>query len=336
MPSAVIEAAEQRPRPSTAPPPRLRPAAPSPRKARRGLMGLALAGGAALAAGILLGRRHTGTPAPAATARASTRLYTGAAVLSFSVLADSAMEHYRGLYFRSLMYIAPAMAALTLGTSLGAAAGPPQPEGLTRDSVYAAAVATGAIGIGFHLYNIGKREGGFDLLNFFYAAPIGAPAALGLAGLFGLAAGRLATPPPRILGLPAAPTLAGLSAVAMLGTVGEAGLLHFRGAFQDPFMYLPVTLPPVTALALAAAAGLGGSSAACRVAAALLRATQVLGLVGSGFHAYGIHRNMGGWRNWSQMLFQGPPVPAPPGFTGVACGGLAALALYEAATEERP
>ncbi|HZU91848.1 MAG TPA: hypothetical protein VE993_21530 [Stellaceae bacterium] len=299
-------------------------------------MGLALAGGAALAAGVLLGRRRTGTPAPAAAARASTRLYAGAAVLSFSVLADSAMEHYRGLYFRRLMYVAPAMAALTLGTSLGATAGPPQPEGPARDAVYAAAVAAGVVGTGFHLYNIGKREGGFDLLNFFYAAPIGAPAALGLAGLFGLAAGRLATPPPRILGLPAAPTLAGLSAVAMLGTVGEAGLLHFRGAFQDPFMYLPVTLPPAAALALAAAAALAGIPAARRVAAALLRATQLLGLLGSGFHAYGIHRNMGGWRNWSQMIFQGPPLPAPPGFTGVACGGLAALALYEAATEGRP
>jgi hypothetical protein len=335
MSAAIIETVESRSRPPASPPPRLRPAKASPNKARRGLVGLAVAGGAALAAGFLLGRRRTGQPAPASLARACTRLYAGAAVLSFSVLADSGMEHYRGLYFRRLMYVAPTMAALTLGASLGAAAGPPEPEGVARDAVYAAAVATGAAGFGFHVYNIGKREGGFDLLNFFYAAPIGAPAALGLAGLFGLAAGRLATPPPKILGLPAAPTLAGLSAIAMLGTVGEAGLLHFRGAFQDPFMYVPVTLPPMTALALAAAAGLGGMPAARRVAAALLRATQVMGLLGSGFHAYGIHRNMGGWRNWSQMLFQGPPLPAPPGFTGVACGGLAALALYGAATEGR-
>ncbi|HJU18373.1 MAG TPA: hypothetical protein VJ770_18125, partial [Stellaceae bacterium] len=66
----------------------------------------------------------------------------------------------------------------------------------------------------------------------------------------------------------------------------------------------------------------------------LLKATAVLGIAGPVFHAYGIHRNMGGWHNWSQMVLQGPPLPAPPGFTGVACGGLAALALLKAAEEQ--
>ncbi|MGH7036616.1 MAG: hypothetical protein ACREFK_20695 [Stellaceae bacterium] len=88
----------------------------------------------------------------------------------------------------------------------------------------------------------------------------------------------------------------------------------------------------IAAVALAAA-GLGGSPTMRRVAVALLRATQVLGVAGTGFHAYGIHRNMGGWRNWSQMLFQGPPLPAPVGFAGVTWGGLAALALLKAAEE---
>ena len=36
---------------------------------------------------------------------------------------------------------------------------------------------------------------------------------------------------------------------------------------------------------------------------------------------------MGGWKNWSQMLFQGPPLPAPPSFTGLAIAGLGALSL---------
>ena len=54
--------------------------------------------------------------------------------------------------------------------------------------------------------------------------------------------------------------------------------------------------------------------------------------MGTAFHAYGIHRNMGGWRNWSQMILQGPPLPAPPGFIGVALAGLGALDLLEIET----
>jgi hypothetical protein len=36
---------------------------------------------------------------------------------------------------------------------------------------------------------------------------------------------------------------------------------------------------------------------------------------------------MGGWRNWSQNIQAGPPLPAPPSFTGLALVGLAALNL---------
>ena len=38
---------------------------------------------------------------------------------------------------------------------------------------------------------------------------------------------------------------------------------------------------------------------------------------------------MGGWRNWSQNVLNGPPMPAPPSFTGLALAGLAALGLLE-------
>jgi hypothetical protein len=54
-----------------------------------------------------------------------------------------------------------------------------------------------------------------------------------------------------------------------------------------------------------------------------------VGLLGSAFHAYGISRNMGGWRNWSQNILNGPPLPAPPAFTALAIAGLAALSLIE-------
>ncbi|GJH05657.1 hypothetical protein CBA19C8_33890 [Paraburkholderia terrae] len=60
-----------------------------------------------------------------------------------------------------------------------------------------------------------------------------------------------------------------------------------------------------------------------------LRCTALLGFAGVGFHTFGVARNMGGWRNWSQNIFSGPPLPAPPSFTALALAGLAALGLRE-------
>jgi hypothetical protein len=60
-----------------------------------------------------------------------------------------------------------------------------------------------------------------------------------------------------------------------------------------------------------------------------LRLTAVLGLAGVGFHAYGVSRAMGGWRNWRQNLVDGPPIPAPPSFSALALAGLASLRLRE-------
>jgi len=43
-----------------------------------------------------------------------------------------------------------------------------------------------------------------------------------------------------------------------------------------------------------------------------------------------VQRQMGGWRNWRQNVLNGPPIPAPPSFTGLSLAGLAVLALLEA------
>jgi hypothetical protein len=42
-----------------------------------------------------------------------------------------------------------------------------------------------------------------------------------------------------------------------------------------------------------------------------------------------VSRDMGGWGNWKQNVLNGPPLPAPPSFTGLALAGLAALRLLE-------
>jgi hypothetical protein len=122
--------------------------------------------------------------------------------------------------------------------------------------------------------------------------------------------------------------LAAVSAAGLIGTVGEAALLHFRGAYHNPAMVLPVSVPPIAA-ALLGAAAVSPSRRTHRLARWWLRLTAFLGFAGVGLHAYGVSRNMGGWRNWSQNVLNGPPLPAPPSFTGLAVTGLAALTLIE-------
>jgi hypothetical protein len=201
-----------------------------------------------------------------------------------------------------------------------------------RDTAYAAAASVGFGGLGFHLYNILKRPGGWSWLNLFYAAPIGAPMALVLAGLLGRGAERVRDvppgEPPTLLGLPAGQTLGAVAAVGLAGTVAEAALLHFRGAYHDPAMFLPVSVPPVAALLLGASV-LRPAEHNHRITRWWLRLTALLGFAGVGFHVFGVARNMGGWRNWRQNVLNGPPLPAPPSFTGLALAGLAALTLIE-------
>jgi hypothetical protein len=271
-------------------------------------------------------------PSPAVTQAAGRRINGAAALLAFSVLADSAVEHYRGSFHNRAMYTPLVAAALTLGGSLFGLADKRASRHRLRDTIYGAAAATGIAGLGFHAYNVLKRPSRLSWLNLFYAAPIGAPMALALAGLLGRGAEQVRGTPdrrrPSVLGLPAGRALAAVSAAGLAGTVGEAGLLHFRGAFQNPFMVAPVTIPPIAAALLSAAAAFPGRIIN-HLARWWLRLTALLGFAGVGFHAYGVSRAMGGWRNWSQNVVDGPPLPAPPSFTGLALAGLAALSLIE-------
>jgi hypothetical protein len=159
--------------------------------------------------------------------------------------------------------------------------------------------------------------------------------ALVLAGLLGRGAERVrdaaSRSPATIFGLPAGRMLAAVTAAGLAGNVSEAGLLHFRGAYQNPAMFAPVTVPPI-ASALLGASALRPGRFVNRLARWWLRLTVLLGCAGVGFHAYGVSRAMGGWRNWKQNVVDGPPLPAPPSFTGLALAGLAALSLIEGET----
>ena len=276
-----------------------------------------------------LSRRTAGDGGDTPLVTAARKLNRASGVLATSVLLDSAMEHYRGSFENRAMYAPLVVATLTLATSVHGQSDRREGGHAARDSIYGLAALTGIVGTGFHIYNIGKRPGGFCWQNLFYAAPIGAPMALLLAGLHGVAAERVRdTPPaarPRLFGVPTGRALAALTSLSLLGTAGEAALLHLRGAYHNPFMFVPVTVPPVASVLLADAAN-GRRRPFTRW---WLRLTAWLGLLGAAFHALGVQRNMGGWRNWSQNLLNGPPLPAPPSFTGLALAGLAAIRLIE-------
>jgi hypothetical protein len=271
---------------------------------------------------------------PPDPARAPRLLNAAAATLAATVVSDSTTEHYRAGFHNPAMFIAPLVSAAVLATTTHAALRS-RSSGTIGSVVLVSSVLTGLAGFGFHLSNTSRRIGGLtSSTNLFYGAPIAAPLAATMAGVLGIAASRVARN--RSTDLQNAPTRAAagghgllvgaLAAVGLVGTAAEAASLHFRGAFQNPVMYAPVLVPPVAAVTLATAV-LAPSSGVRGVARTLLRLTGCLGIVGSCFHAWGVHRRMGGWQNWRQNALAGPPIPAPPAFTGLSLAGLAALDL---------
>ncbi|HXT80348.1 MAG TPA: hypothetical protein VN702_12340 [Acetobacteraceae bacterium] len=269
--------------------------------------------------------------ADGATLRAARRLNRAAGTLAVSVLMDSAVQHYRGSFENRAMFTPLAVSALTLAISAHGTADKRPATHRIRQAVYSSAALTGIAGVGFHLYNVLKRPGAVTWQNLFYGAPLGAPAAILLSGLLGSAAEQVRGNPPeraRVLGLPGGRLLAAISGIGMFATAAEAGLLHFRGAFHNPAMFAPVTIPPIAGAALLEAA-IGPRGRGRWMTRWCMRLTALLGVIGSAFHVWGVQRNMGGWRNWRQTVLNGPPIPAPPSFTGLALAGLAALGLLE-------
>ena len=118
-----------------------------------------------------------------ATVRAGRRLNRAAGVIAASVLADSAVEHYRGSFHNKAMFTPLVVSRSVAGGERAWYRRQPA-AGLIGCAicVYALAALTGLVGTGFHIYNVGKAPGGVCWQNLFYGAPLGAPVAMVLVG----------------------------------------------------------------------------------------------------------------------------------------------------------
>jgi hypothetical protein len=91
----------------------------------------------------------------------------------------------------------------------------------------------------------------------------------------------------------------------------EIAILHYRGSFQNKYMWVPVlSLPIIMAGGIASALNRNERRARSTFLPFAL-AMMVLGAVGTFFHLRGVKRQMGGFRNWKYNVMTGPPFPAP-------------------------
>ena len=159
-----------------------------------------------------------------ATVRAARRLNRAAGVLALSVLADSAIEHYRGSFKNKAMFTPLVVSALTLAASAHGTADSRAGAHRVRDAVYALGGRRPAsLGTGFHIYNVGKQAGRLGWQNLFYRRAarraVGDPA-VGPARLLLRARARQhrGARRRRCFGLPAGRALAAVTGAGLLGT----------------------------------------------------------------------------------------------------------------------
>lgn len=120
-------------------------------------------------------------------------------------------------------------------------------------------------------------------------------------------------------------SLSALTAVGALVTAVEIYFEHDRASFGNKWMWAPIALGPVGAVA-----GVAGFISR-RMAKTLLPLASLVivanGLQGTYLHARGVAQKPGGWRNAAYNMEMGPPLVAPLLLTMVGGMGLLAAIL---------
>jgi hypothetical protein len=252
------------------------------------------------------------------------------AALTLLLLADAFAGHYRsGFVFRS-QYSPFVSGGLLVLSSLAATLLPAAAWVNTLLQVAGGvAVASGLIGFCFHhYYGMAKKPGGYKWLlhHLMYGAPQLAPLGLVITGTLALIAARGMSGGTSVAGVNMRAALLALVAMGLTGAILQSSILHYRGAFNNPAMYLPLSAPALAAV-VSVWASIAPASYLLDVLNVLLWMTFLIGFVGLGMHLRGFGRQMGGLYvalfNW----LEGPPAFAPGLFAGFAAVGIVAIKL---------
>ena len=252
------------------------------------------------------------------------------ALMTVLLLGDAWAGHYRRDFAHLVQYAPFPIGGLLVVFALASVIAPQEhPIGIGLRAMGWLNVAAGIAGFGFHhYYGLAAKPGGYRqwLDSAMYGAPPLAPLALAMVGAVALLARRGELGNDAVAGMPIRVALLAITVIGLFGAIAQAALLHFRGAFNNPLMYTPLTVPVLAALA-AVWMLVAPSAAAQSVSSVLLWLTVLSGFVGLGMHLRGFDRQMAGLYvplfNW----LQGPPALAPGLFAGLAALGLVAIGL---------
>jgi hypothetical protein len=249
-------------------------------------------------------------------------------VMTLLLLGDAWAGHYRSGFVSRAQYAPFVSGGFLILTSVAAVVCPT--SSLLIQMLRAAgwlAVVAGAVGLAFHhYYGIAKKPAGYKwfLHYLMYGAPQLAPLGLAGAGALALIAARGLDGRTSILELGMRTALFAFVAVTLIGAILQAAILHYRGAFNNPAMYGPLTAPLLAVLASVWAA-LSPNNTALLTLKLLLWATFLTGFIGLGMHLRGFDRQMGGLYITLFNWLEGPPAFAPMLFAAVAAVGLIAV-----------
>jgi hypothetical protein len=103
----------------------------------------------------------------------------------------------------------------------------------------------------------------------------------------------------------------------------EIAVLHYRGSFQNRFMWVPVLSLPTVMIGGVVSGVTKEEHRSRDILRPFAWLMTVVGTLGTAFHFGGIARQMGGFYNWKYNVVTGPPILAPAqvalfGMLGVA------------------
>jgi hypothetical protein len=250
--------------------------------------------------------------------------------MALLVMVDAFVGHYRSGFAVRAQY-APFASGAVIVVAMGLAVIAPERVWVLQTLFVAGAlgVVLGVIGAGFHhYYGIATKPGGYGWLlhHLMYHAPPLAPLALSAVGGLSMLAAEGLLGVDRLFGVRLRTLALALVAAALAGAAVQATILHYRGAFNNPLMYAPLSTPLLAAAAVPWVIMTRGHVAVASVTT-LLWATFLVGFVGLGMHLRGFDRMMGGLRVAVPNVLEGPAVTAPALFSGFALAGLVAVVL---------